>query len=67
MHIYTAAFGWRPLLVKLTTTLQEAPPRYRGELPSSECNAYNAALEAGHQEWLNRKAAMEALNTAEAA
>lgn len=55
MHIFTER-GWRPLQTKPMNKLVEAPPRYRGPLPSFESEAYTNKLAAEHVEWQKRRA-----------
>jgi hypothetical protein len=60
MHIMTEDRGWQPLHCETVNKIDEAPPRYRGPLPSFDCQAYIASLEAAHVEWqAKRKATME--------
>lgn len=42
----------------VTDHIKEAPPMYRGELPSKECLRYIAKLDRDHEEWLERRASM---------
>lgn len=62
MHIMTDR-GWQPIHVKLSNTpIVEAPPRYRGPLPSVELKAYVKALDAEHFEWQRRRLATSVAN-----
>lgn len=54
MHIMTER-GWRPLQTPITNVLVEAPPRYRGPLPSAEAMGYIAKLQGEHEEWIERR------------
>lgn len=60
MHIMTQN-GWHQLSpFPAPERIEEAPPRYRGPLPSFDCQAYIASLEAAHVEWqAKRKATTE--------
>lgn len=58
MQIFTER-GWRHLQTPVTNILTEAPPRYRGPLPSKACLAYVAELETAHTQWLATRAAMQ--------
>lgn len=57
MHIKTER-GWMPLQTS-TKPIPEAPPRYRGPLPSRECLAYIAGLDNAHVEWVERRKTMQ--------
>ena len=43
----------------------DEPPKYTGPLPSEHCLEFIARLEADHREWVERRAAIEALNAGE--
>lgn len=49
--------GWMPLQIPTHARIEEAPPRYRGPLPSLECRAYVAKLDNEHVEWLAKREA----------
>jgi hypothetical protein len=61
MSIIMTQNGWHQLSpFPPVVRIEEAPPRYRGPLPSFDCLAYIANLEAAHNEWqAKRKASME--------
>lgn len=54
-HIFTAE-GWKALTpLASCPPIAEAPPLYRGPLPSFECQAYIAKLDRDHKEWVTRR------------
>lgn len=53
MSCIMTANGWHQLSpFPAPEKIEEAPPRYRGPLPSVACLAYIKELETAHNEWL---------------
>lgn len=54
MHIMTA-LGWRPIDTPKLEVLNEDDGRYRGPLPSFECQSFIKKMKKDHQEYLDRR------------
>jgi len=64
MHIMTANRGWVALVCgDLSNKIEEAPERYRGPLPSFECQAFIRDCDQAHAEWQERRLALRAEGT----
>ncbi|HEV2659403.1 MAG TPA: hypothetical protein VGU68_02315 [Ktedonobacteraceae bacterium] len=59
MHIMTEDRGWQPLDRQTDNTIEEAPPRYRGPLPSFDCQAFIKDNEQAHAEWQEKRATLQ--------